>query len=119
MWARVMEFALACWLALSPFIFRYDESGHDLLLNDLVCAFLITVWAFLSFWRPLEKIHLLNIPVALWLIGLAFVQESAPPPPPYQNYILVGVLLLVFAIIPSRASDPPQGWSTYVKDRND
>ncbi len=117
MWARVLEFALACWLALSPFIFRYDERAHDFLLHDLSCTLLVMAFAFLSFWKPLRRMHLLIIPVALWLTGLAFLHEEAPPPVPYQNYVVIGVLLLVFAIIPGDASDPPEAWTDFMKKR--
>ncbi len=117
MWARVMEFALACWLALSPFIFRYEDEGYGLMANDLVCALLIMTMAFLSFWRPLEKAHFMIIPVALWLMGLAFFHESAPPPPPYQNYVFVSIILIVLAIIPNYASAPPRSWAEYSENR--
>lgn len=115
MWARVLEFAVACWLALSPFIFRYAEKGYGSLVNDLVCACLVMTFAFLSFWDPLKRMHLLIIPVSLWLIGLAFLQEAAPPPAPYQNYVVTGALLLVLAIVPSRASVPPGAWADFME----
>lgn len=114
MWARVMEFVLACWLVLSRFIFRYAEADTFLWVNDLVCAALVMVAAFLSFWRPLRHLHLAIVPVALWLLAAAFAQPEVLPP--HRNYVVVGVLLLVFAIVPSRASEPPRSWSAYMKN---
>src|ERR1700733_6050280 len=67
MWARVVEFMLACWLAISPFIFRYPGNDMFLWANDFVCASLVALFALLSFWHPLRNIHLLTLGVALWL----------------------------------------------------
>lgn len=118
MWARVLEFVMACWLVLSRFIFSYDAGDVFLRVNDLVCAVLVMALAFLSFWRPLRYIHLAIIPVGLWLTALAFLQSDMLPA--YRNYMVVGVLLLLFAIVPSSASEPPHTWSAYMgKARED
>jgi hypothetical protein len=39
-----------------------------------------------------------------------------PTPPALQNDLLVGVLLLMFAILPSEASLPPRSWRDYLPE---
>jgi hypothetical protein len=36
-----------------------------------------------------------------------------PSPPTEQNHILVGLLLVLFAIIPNEASQPPKAWEEF------
>lgn len=110
MWARVIEVMLGCWLAVSPFIFRHSADESGLWLNDLFSALAVIMLALVSFWSPLRYAHLAIVLVALWLIGFGFWASGYPTPPALQNDILVGLLLLMFAIIPNEANLPPQGW---------
>ncbi|HRX85812.1 MAG TPA: hypothetical protein P5572_12405 [Phycisphaerae bacterium] len=112
MWPRVLEFVLACWLAISPFVFRSGAEVSWLWTNDLVCAFAVAAAALLSLHHRLHRTHLANLAVALWLIGLAFARTS-PPPAAYQNDLVVGLLLILFTIIPSRAAHPPRAWQRF------
>jgi len=114
MWARVMEVVLACWLVLSQFIFRYDGEDVFLRTNDLACAAIVVACSFLSFWRPLRYAHLAILPVALWLLGYVFLQTQSAPP--HMNYMVVGMLWMLFALVPNYASEPPQAWLRYVKN---
>lgn len=113
MWPRVVEVMLACWLMVSPFVFRYPPDATFLWVNDYVCATLIVLFSMLSNIPRIEKIHLVNLAVALWLIGVAYLQPTAPPPPPYQNYVVLGFGLLIFGILPSHASEPPRAWKEF------
>lgn len=113
MWARVVELMLGCWLAMSPFIFRHSTNQTSLWTNDLVCAATIVTLSLLSFWRPLRRLHLINVVVALWLIGFGFLLSSYPAPPALQNDIAAGLLLVMLAVIPSEAVHPPQSWRDF------
>lgn len=110
MWPRVVEVMLACWLMLSPFVFRHppDESGYW--LTDLGCGFAVMILALLSLWERLRLVHLGIALVAAWLVGFGFLGAPHPAPPALQNDIAVGFLLLMFAILPNDASLPPRGW---------
>lgn len=110
MWARVIEVMLGCWLGVSPFIFRHAADEKGLWLNDLFSAFAVIMLALVSFWPPLRYAHLAIVLVALWLIGFGFLASGYPAPPTLQNDILVGLLLLMFAIIPNEANLPPRAW---------
>lgn len=114
MWPRHAEFMLACWLALSPFVFRHDPAAHALWWNDFTCAAAAAVLAVLPHWHRARRVHLLLIPVGLWL--MAYGRLHATPEglaPAYQNHIMVGLLLVMFAIIPSRSAEPPRAWREF------
>ena len=64
MWARVVEFMLGCWLAVSPFVFRHGDDSV-LWATDFVAASLVIVLALLSYWPPLRYAHLGTMLVAL------------------------------------------------------
>jgi hypothetical protein len=113
MWARVVEVMLGCWLAMSPFIFRHSADNRVLWFSDLFSATAVIVFAVVSFWPPLRVAHIANVMVALWLIAFGFWNSPYPTPPALQNYIIVGSLLLMFAIIPNEATRPPRPWRAY------
>ena len=100
MWPRVVEVMLGCWLAMSPFVFGHDPA------HDLAMAIVIVSLALISFFRPLGNAHLLIGLISLWLIGYGLT-FSHPAPPSAQNHILLGLLFLMFAIIPNNANSSP------------
>ncbi|MBW3600850.1 MAG: SPW repeat protein [Planctomycetes bacterium] len=114
MWPRVVEVMLGCWIAVSPFVFRHPNDEWALWASDWICASLVVVFALVSYWPPARWMHLATIAVALWMIGFGWMQPR-PVPPGYQNEIFLGLTLLMMAIIPSRATIPPPGWSEWYK----
>jgi hypothetical protein len=109
MWARVIETMLGLWLTVSPFVFRHAAENRALWINDLACGFVLVTLALLSFWHPLRHAHFAIAGVALWLIVLGLL-AAYPAPPASQNHILLGLILLMFAIIPNDANLPPSSW---------
>lgn len=116
MWARVVEVTLGCWLALSPFIFRHDPEDRILWINDLLSAAAVVVFAVVSYWSPLRFAHLANFLVGLWLLAFGWWGSSPPAAPALQNDIVVGILLMMFAILPSEARLPPRPWRKFLSD---
>jgi hypothetical protein len=110
MWPRVVEVMLGCWLGVSPFVFRHNSYQRELWFNDLSCALAVTL-SLLSFWRPSRAAHFGVCGVAIWLIGFGYAWAPVPAPAALQNDILVGMVLLMFAIIPNEANVPPRSWS--------
>jgi len=111
MWPRVVEVMLGCWLGMSPFIFRHNSYQRELWWNDLGCAFAVVTLSLLSFWRCCRAAHFGLCAVAIWLVAFGYAEAPVPAPPALQNDILVGMLLLMFAIIPNEANLPPRSWS--------
>lgn len=109
MWARVIEFMLACWLALSPFIFTYPDDATFFWANDFICSTAITFFALISFYIPLRKMHLCNLLIAFYLIALGFIFKESSA----QNYVVLGILFLMLAIIPTDASLQPKPWRDF------
>lgn len=124
MWARVVEIMIGCWLAMSPFIFRHPTSEPSYWWNDLLCALAVILIASLSFWRPIQWVHLGQLIVAAWLIGFGYFSSSVPhppetmPAPSLQNDLIVGLFLAMFAIIPNEVSRPPKAWEDKLRERN-
>lgn len=108
MWARDFEIALGLWLALAPWIFAHGEAW--LPAHDVACAAAIVLLGLLSYWTRTRRAHLLQLVVGAWLTGFGWLGALEEATPATQNRILVGLLLLMLAIVPSRASRPPRGW---------
>jgi hypothetical protein len=112
MWARVVETMLACWLAASPLVFERADATARLWAVDLAAAALVATFALASYWPPTRQAHLAIIAVALTLTAMG-MWVPYPSPPTEQNHILVGLLLVLFAIIPNEASQPPKAWEEF------
>lgn len=110
MWPRVVECMLGCWLLISPFVFRYEDRGAAWWINDHAIGLAVIAFGLMSYWRPTRRMHLLSVAAALWLVLYGRFGHEYPFPPAAQNYITLGLLLLMLAIIPSRASQPPEAW---------
>ncbi len=113
MWARVVEFMLAMWLAISPFIFRYPDDAHFFWANDFIVATFISLFSLGSIYKPLRKLHLVNLVTALYLIFLSYLLKDSPMYEALQNYMVLGILILMTAIIPSEADKSPVPWRKY------
>jgi hypothetical protein len=117
MWPRIAELLISAWLAASPWIIPTAAGAENFVrLNALAAAALIALFALFSFRASLEKAHLLSLAVAAWLVGVAFFQPNPPPPAPFQNFVVTGLLLLLFAILPTRASEPPRAWREFHRE---
>lgn len=117
MWARAVEVMLGFWLAASPFIFRHSPDEPSLWWNDFASAFLVITISLLSFWSRTMRFHLLNILVAVWLVGIGYFGFGETPLPAAQNDLTVGLILLMLAIIPSEATLPPRAWRKFIEMR--
>lgn len=117
MWGRVVEVMLGLWLLFSPFIFGHYPGNRPLWISDLVSGIVVMLLALLSFWHFLRYAHLAVLVVAGWLVGFGYLYGGHPAAPGFQNNILCGLTLMIFAIIPNEASQPPRGWRSYYHQR--
>ena len=110
MWSRVVEVMLGVWLVISPFVFSHPESIRSWWINDQSTGSLVVLFGLCSYWRPTRFAHTLTIVVACWLIGFAYVHGLGGPAAASQNHLIIGILLLMFAVIPNHASRPSRSW---------
>ena len=115
MWPRVVELMLGVWLAASPFFIPQPTSGHFSMINAFVCATIVVIASCLAYWEPTRHARAITAVVALWLVGRAYLAAPHPASPWLQNEFLIGLLLLMFAVIPNEASKPPRSWRSYVR----
>jgi peptidoglycan/LPS O-acetylase OafA/YrhL len=114
MWPRIVEVMLGCWLVVSPFIFRHPAEATFLWANDFAAGAVVIAIALTACWPSAEKLRLLNLLTALYLALVAYLVGGTPPPPaPYQNYMTLALLLLILAVIPTRATLPPRAWQEF------
>jgi hypothetical protein len=110
MWSRVVEVMLGCWLLISPFVFAHPSDAAALWINDLSCGSAVIVFGLFSYWRPTQHAHLLSLAVGTWLVAFAYRQGFGEPSPASQNHLILGLLLLMFAIIPNDAAEAAPAW---------
>ena len=119
MWGRILEIMFGLWLIISPFIFGHYPMNQILWMNDMVCGSIVVLLALLSFWHRLRHAHIAILAVALWLIGFAHLYGGYPAAPGYQNNVITGLILLLLAIIPNQAKQPPLAWRHYYQQQAD
>ena len=114
MWARVVEMATAIWLAVSPWVFYSPPTDSATMWIDQGIAVAIFLFACFSYWPITRHCHLLTLFIAIGLIAWGRL-DGTPPQPIHQNHIIAGLFLLMIAIIPNDASQPPEVWQAKIK----
>lgn len=119
MWQRTIEIMLAVWLSISPFIFQHPPDNTLWWYHDWIVAFLILVLASAAFIETFRFSHFLEIPIALWLIGFGWYSGGASMgAPAEQNWMIVGLLILMTAILPTDSTDTPTNWQAWYKENH-
>ena len=115
MWARATELGFGLWLLSSPFVFDHPASATSLWLTDLLSGMLLVILSALNYWRPSSRCYLAVPLLGAWLIVSALLSGPHPIPPPRQNHIMVGFIMMMVGIVPNRALEPPEKWSAFEK----
>lgn len=115
MWARESEILLGIWLVFCPALFTHAGTPADLWITDLICGLAVVVAALLSHWRRTRYAHLASLAVAAWLAASGWLATRTQPLPAHENHIVVGLLLGMFAIVPSFATEPPRSWAAWYR----
>lgn len=110
MWPRVIEGMLGAWLLVSPFVFRNTEASTDYTLSVVASGTIVTIASLLSFWRPARYARFLTLTVSVWLTMHGYFSAVRPGPPAAQNELVVGLILVLFAIMPNDTNDVPEPW---------
>ena len=110
MWSRVVEAMIGCWLLMCPFIFQHPDDALFMWVNHFATGAAVILFALSSYVHRTRRAHWLSLLVGCWLVGFAYWHGFGAPAPAFQNDLLVGLLLLMFAIIPNDASHPAITW---------
>lgn len=110
-WARLCEMTIGLWVAASPWVLPPGSGPAWVATNELACGVACVLIAVVSCLRPRKWWHLLQIPVAIWLVAVAYVTSPVPATATAQSDLLAAFFLVNFAIIPTRATEPPEGWA--------
>lgn len=110
MWPRVVEVTLGAWLLITPFVFRDSPAMDAYATNAMVSGSIVILASLLCFWHRTDRAYFVTLAVSLWLMGHGYFAAERPGPPPAQNEITVGLLLLLFAILPTETNQPPGPW---------
>lgn len=115
MWPRVVEMMLAAWLSVSPFVFppKAGEEGRTYL--EYAAAILMVTLASIACTDRGERLRWGNALIALVLIVMGYPRGDGAG----QNYLMVGLIVLMTAVIPSRATDPPARWRERLEDHSE
>jgi hypothetical protein len=57
--------------------------------------------------------HVATLPEPSWAVGLSNYQGGHPAGAGYQNALLTGLTLLLVAVVPNDAGQPPVSWRHY------
>lgn len=110
MWPRVVELMLGAWLIISPLVFRGTADLPAYTVSLVASGAAVIIASLLCFWPPAAAARIVTLLAALWLAGHGYFSAPRPGPPAAQNEITVGLLLLVFGIIPNDTNRPPAPW---------
>jgi hypothetical protein len=110
MWSRVVEIMLGVWLIISPFIFHHPTSQTSWWINDMAVGTAVILFAVFSYWEPTRLAHVGTLIAGTWLIGFAYYHGFGDAPAASQNHLTLGMLLMMFGLIPSEAEEPPKSW---------
>ena len=110
MWPRVIEGMIGVWLLLTPFVFRGTDGLAAFAASSVTSGAVVMLASVLSFWRPTRHARFLTLAASLWLSLHGYFGADRPGPPAAQHELVVGLTLLLFALMPNEASQPPEPW---------
>ena len=110
MWPRVVELMLGAWLVITPFVFREAADLSRYTLSTVTSGVIVMLASLLAFWDRARWARFITLAASGWLMAHGYFAAPRPGPPGAQNELTVGLLLLVFAILPNEINDPPIPW---------
>jgi len=117
MWPRMCEAILGLWLIAGHWILPNGAGPDWLVINDMVGGALCIAVAGFSCLVSRRPVNLLQIPIGLWVAAAAYFSSPTPATAVAQSDLLTAFFLLNFAIIPTRATEPPARWMAEVDGR--
>jgi len=117
MWARHIEGVIGLWLVFSWLIFSYPPDVAYLCYNDWICAVIIFFCSLLPYKDLFRYLNLVNFFVGTWLVAIVFFSGTGIHSAPHQNYMVVGLLLMMHSLVPSRTKEPPKPWVEFLEKK--
>jgi hypothetical protein len=110
-WPRYCEMLLSLWLLVVPWILNYGDSNIFRAVN-IAAATVILLLDIVSITLYKRYAYLAVLVIAAGLLVHAFF-AMPPEIAGTQNNILIALLLLMFAILPTEATLPPPSWRKF------
>lgn len=107
MWPRVVEVMLGAWLVITPLVFRGTDDVDRYAVNAVVSGAIVIVASLMAVWRRTGWMRFVTLATSCWLAGHGYLSAVRPGPPAAQNEITIGLVLLLFAILPNDVNREP------------
>jgi peptidoglycan/LPS O-acetylase OafA/YrhL len=108
MWPRYCEVLLALWLIASGSVLDNSDPAQYRLVS-VVAGILILILDLLSITLYKRYAYLLVLAVAFALLAFSFLLAPAEAQGT-QNLVIVALLLMIFGVLPTEATQPPLSW---------
>jgi hypothetical protein len=100
-WARWLNILVGIWLFISAFAWQHSMAART---NSWICGILVVVFAAIAIGYP--AVRYLNTILGIWLIVAGAVLHHVASGTQWNN-IIVGAVVLLVSLVPSRATRPP------------
>jgi hypothetical protein len=100
-WARWLNILIGIWLFISAFAWQHSMAART---NSWICGILAVVFAAIALGYP--AVRYLNTILGIWLIVAGGALHHVASGTQW-NSIIVGVIILLVSLVPSKASRPP------------
>ena len=107
MWPRVIEVMLGVWLVITPLVFRGTEEIERYTANTIATGLIVIAASLAAFAPRAGWTRYVTRVASCWLAVHGYLSAVRPGPPAAQNEIMIGLLLLLFAILPNHVNRPP------------
>ena len=115
-WPRYAELICAIWLIASGWVLTYPEPFVYRVVSISAAAAVI-IFDIMSITLFLRYAYLMVLVVAMGLLGFAYFIAPAETQGT-QNLICMALFLLMFAVLPTEALEPPKSWRDFHKEHN-
>lgn len=110
-WPRYAEVICALWLIASGWVLTYPDPFVYGVVS-ITAAVAILIFDLMSITMFMRYAYLMILVVAAGLLGFGYFVAPAETQGT-QNLICVALFLLMFAILPTEAMEPPKSWREF------
>ena len=110
-WPRYSELICAVWLIVSGWVLTYPDPFVYRVVS-ITAAAAVIIFDLMSITLFMRYAYLMILAVAAALLGFSYF-VAPPETQGTQNLICVALFLLMFAILPTEALQPPKSWRDF------